>query len=35
MVELVNINTNDPDRTKYAIKYFRVNIMILTKDYLK
>ena len=35
MVELVNINTNDNDITKYSIKLFKGNTIILTKDSLK
>ena len=35
MVDLVDINTNDPDGTKYSIKFFRGNTMMVTKDFLK
>ena len=35
MVELVNINTNDKDITKYIIKLFKGSTIILTKDSLK
>ena len=35
MVEMVNINTNDHDSTKYSIDLFRGNIMIVTKEFLK
>ena len=34
MVELVDINTNDPDITKYIIKFFGLNTLIVTKDFL-
>ena len=35
MVDLVDINTNDPDSTKYSIEFLRVNTMIVTKKSLK
>ena len=35
MVELVDINTNYPDRTKYIINFVIGNTIILTKEYLK
>ena len=35
MVELVDINTNDLDSTKYIIKFLKVNTMIVTKEFLK
>ena len=35
MVELVDINTNDPDSTNYSIKFLRGNTMLVTKDFLK
>ena len=31
---MVNIRTNDPDINKYIIKFFLVNTMIVTKDFL-
>ena len=34
MVELVDINTNDPDIINYSIKLFRLNKMTVTKDIL-
>ena len=35
MVYMVDINTNDPDSTKYSIKFLRENKMIVTKEFLK
>ena len=35
MVELVDINTNDPYRIKYSINFLRINTMIVTKAFLK
>ena len=35
MVELVDINTNVTDSTKYIIKLLRGNKMIVTKEWLK
>ena len=35
MVDLVGINTNDPDRTKYSIKFLKGNTMIVAKEFLK
>ena len=35
MVELVDININDTDSTKYSIKFFRGNKMMVTKEFLK
>ena len=35
MEELVDINTNDNDRTKYCIEFFRVNTMIETEEFFK
>ena len=35
MVEMVDINNNDHDRTKYIIKYLRVNTMIVAKELLQ
>ena len=35
MVELVDINNNDPDITKYIIELLRGNTMILTNDLIK
>ena len=35
MVELVDINTNDPDRIKYIIKFLIGNTMIVTKEFFK
>ena len=34
MVELVDLNTNDPDIIKYIIKFLRVNQKLVTKDLL-
>ena len=34
MVQLLDINTNYYDITKYSIKFFRGNTMIVTKDFL-
>ena len=34
MVELVDINTNEPDSTKYRIKIFIGNKMLVTKEFL-
>ena len=34
MVELVDINTKNPDRTIYSIKFLRVNTMIVIKELL-
>ena len=35
MVELVDINTNDNDSTKYSTKLLRGKKMIVTKEFLK
>ena len=35
MADLVDINTNDPDSTKYSIQLLRGNTMIVTKEFLK
>ena len=35
MVDMVDINTNDTDRTKYRIKFLRGNTMVFTKEFLK
>ena len=35
MVELVDINTNDPDRNKCSIKFLIGDTMIITKEFLK
>ena len=35
MVDLVDRNTNDPDITKYSIKFLRGNTMIVIKEFLK
>ena len=35
MVDLVDINTNDPDIIKYRIKFSRRNKIIVTKEFLK
>ena len=35
MVELVDVNTNDPDSIKYIIKFLRVNKMVVTEELLK
>ena len=32
---MVDINTNDPDRTNYSIKFLEVNTMVVTKKFLK
>ena len=32
---LVDINTNDPDSTKYRIKFLRVNTMIVTNEFFR
>ena len=34
-MDMVNISTNDPDITKYIIKFLRGNTMIVTKDFFK
>ena len=33
MVDLVGINTNDPDSTKYIINFLKGNTMIVTKEF--
>ena len=33
IVDMVDIKTNDPDRTKHSIQFFRGNIMIVTRRY--
>ena len=35
MVELVDINTNDPYIIKYIVKFLRGNTKIVTKEFLK
>ena len=35
MVDLVDVNKNDPDIIKYNIKFLRENIIIITKEFLK
>ena len=35
MVDLVDINTNDTDSTKYNIKLLRGKIMIVTRELIK
>ena len=35
MVDLVDVNTNDPDTIKYIIKFLRLNTMVITKELLK
>ena len=35
MLDMVDINTNDTDINKYSIKFLRVNIRILNKEFLK
>ena len=35
MVELVNINTNVPDSTKYIIKFLIGYTKVVTKEFLK
>ena len=34
-MDLVDINTNDPDRIKYMINLLRVNVLLVTKEFLK
>ena len=34
-MELVDINTNDPDSIKYIIKFLRGNTMVVNKDILQ
>ena len=35
MVDLVDINTNDLESTKYIIKFLCGNITVVTKEFLK
>ena len=35
MAEMVDINNNDTDRTKYSIYVLRGNTIIVTTDFLK
>ena len=35
MVELVDVNKNNPDSIKYIIKLLRGNKTVVTKDFLK
>ena len=35
MVDMVDLNTNYPDITKYIIKFLKVNTMIVTKEFPK
>ena len=35
MMDLLDINTNDPDNTNYSIKFLRGNTMVLTKQLIK
>ena len=35
ILELVYINTNDSDSTKYSIRFLRGNTMLVTKKFLK
>ena len=35
MMELLGINTNNPESTKYTIKLLHGNINIVTKEFLK
>ena len=35
MVDLVDINTNYLDITKYSIKYLSINTKVVTKEFLK
>ena len=35
MVDLVDVNTNDPDSIKYIIKFLRGDTMVVTKELLK
>ena len=35
MVELVDVNKNDPDITNYIIKFLVLNTMLVTKEFLK
>ena len=35
MVDMADINTNDPDSNRYIIVFLRGNIIIVTKEFLK
>ena len=35
ILDLADLNTNNPDRIKYINKFLRVNTIIITKDLLK
>ena len=35
MVELLDVNKNDPDSINYIIKFLRGNRMVVTKEFLK
>ena len=35
MVEMVDVNTNDPYSIKYIIKFLRGNKMVVNKEFLK
>ena len=35
MVELVDINTNDPDIIRYIIEFLIGNDMVVTKEFIK
>ena len=35
MAEMVDINTNDTESTKYSIKLFHRNTKVFTKEFLK
>ena len=35
MVELADVNTNDPYSIKYIIKFLRGNKMVVAKEFLK
>ena len=35
MVNLVDINTADPDSTKYSINFLHINKIVVTKESLK
>ena len=34
MVEVVDVNTNDPYNIKYIIKFLRLNTVVVTKKFL-
>ena len=35
MMDLVDLNKNDPDSIKYVIKFLKVNTMVVTNELLK